>query len=132
MDKPSALVFPPTAAEYEATIRRYKAKTLLIARKLERGISLDESETIFAALQLKERARSMVEDMPKKRGRPPLVNYSDVARDYVLLVQRGTGKAKAKEFLAEQYGVSEVDTIDDALRAKLKAAEAIYGPAQGK
>jgi hypothetical protein len=132
MDKRLNLEFPPTPDEYRANIRRQKALALVIARKMQRGVTLKDWEVGFVAHQLRARAESLNEVMPKRRGRPPIVNYSEVARDYVLLVQDGVSKSMAKEILAVSYGVAEVDTIDDALKAKLAAAEDLYGPAQGK
>ncbi len=63
--------------------------------------------------------------MPKPKSRPPKINHSSVARDYVLLRQDGMSSTKAKDKLATEYGV-DVDTIANAIDKKGKDAEALY------
>lgn len=102
-----------------------------IAEKLRDKEALTEAESSFAVFALESWAKKLVETMPKPKHRPPKVNHSSVARDYVLLRQDGVGANKAKETLAVEYGV-DIDTISNAIDKKGKDAEAIYGPARPK
>lgn len=121
----ASLQFPPTDEEYRDNIRRQKSIAHEIAEKLRAGKPLSEVELSFAAYALKSWAGKLSETMPKPKSRPPKINHSSVARDYVLLRQDGMSATKAKDKLATEYGV-DVDTIANAIDKKGKDAEALY------
>ena len=121
-----SLQFPPTAEEYRANIRRQRKLANEIAAKMRCGELLSEIELLFAAVALEAWAEKLSETMPKAKSRPPKINHSAVARDFVLIRSDGVSKTKAKDLLAMRYGV-DVDTISNAIDKKLKAAEVLYG-----
>lgn len=127
----ASLQFPPTPEEYRDNIRRQKALAVQIADKLRAGEPLSDMESSFAAFALGAFAEKLVETMPKPKHRPPKVNPSSVAVDYVFLMQSGVSSTKAKGMLATQYNV-DIDTISNAVAKKGKDAAAIYGPGSPK
>ena len=124
-----SLQFPPTDEEYRANITRQKMFARKIVAKARAGGNLSETELSFVASALDIWAESLSEVRPKPKNRPPKINHSDVACDFVLLRQSGISGNKAKGKLAEFYNV-DVDTIRNAIEKKLNAAEALYGAAQ--
>lgn len=122
-----SLSFPPTAEEYRDNIRKQKAWAKEIADKLRQGVPLEEWEAAFTAEWMLARADEVSEVLPKGKQRPPKINHSAVARDYVLLRQQGFSKTAAKSKLAENYGV-ETDAISYAIEQKGADAAHFYGP----
>lgn len=129
--KAASLQFPPTAEEYRDNVRRQKSIARGIAEKLRVGETLSEVEVSFAAYALDSWAVKLSEKMSKPKSRPPKINHSSVARDFVLLRQDGISVTKAKDRLATEYAV-DIDTITNALKKKGKDAEALYGAAGPK